>query len=34
MTIKFVDGDFSDAFFVELASGGFYVEYAVNSLKV
>ena len=30
MTVKFVDGDFSDAFFVELASGGFYVEYGVQ----
>ena len=30
LSVKFVDGNFGDAFFVELASGGFYVEYAVN----
>ena len=30
MSVKAVDGDFSYAFFVELASGGFYVEYCVQ----
>jgi hypothetical protein len=30
MTIKFVDGDFGNTFFVVLTSRGFYVKYCVN----
>ena len=33
MTIKFIDGDFGNTFFVVLTSGGFYVEYAVNNIS-
>ena len=34
MAVKTIDGDFCDAFFVKLSSGGFYVEYCVQVLCV
>jgi hypothetical protein len=31
VAVKFVDGDFGNAFFIKLTSGGFYVEYCVQN---
>ena len=34
VSVEFINCDFGNSFFVELTACGFYVEYAVNSLKV